>query len=1334
MLFSTAFYANARSVAQKSVGSVVKTLPFGTSQGMYHIRVDSICLPIGPTHNAVWVPTTYDPANPLNTYFQYDESMPDGTPLKDRYHMVTGPAANDTLVLSVTESGYVAMISASDLRNKLNTNNAQLTDLQSTMWCTNIQEPANLGQWPTFHFTNKIHGHDLDWAVANKTQLGGNDKGWMYSPSYDNEQLKEKLPFYRFEDETNGRYNVIAAELDGAGSPSGYLQTKSVDIASFVQDTVVGMIKFSIVKISPFVMTAKDFNTQLNNTDGKEKVKLSFNPEPQQVNYFGYKLVAEESAYTPANLLTYLNVRAYDDNDNFVGYIFNSNRTVANDADKYNNEYGGLFLNLRVNGANGSAGTNDVAANGNNFSYRFVYFPSEDSLVINAYHAAHDNNPAHHGSRTYTDNGFYDDDIAPIVDYYYGLYNTVIHDGLIVRYQDLNGVNGATSMMTVDKHPANTRIYLGLNNCTENFLDAWQVPEGVYTIWDVRGRVLGVRIYNGGYSPQWIELEEGECPDRIPSYQWVVKHSNASVNRIDLYSREFGNLAPENMSSLVAMMNVLVRRGEPRQIFREQGQFYYDPIATDYQDRWGYEPITYGYVKGSMIAAPGAQECVITSASGFRPVTNEYVTDQYLGYKHFNVDTDPTSVGYGKSEDIDGEWGMDYNAYAFNYLYYDNEKRYIHMKSNFSDTILNVPNIDDLKTGFQFMLGTQLRSHGYMEEMFGFPRTAWGKKVLTDSETGYSYTQNSVPVLKRYYYELKVADFYDYRDGLEEQFVVLKGAKEDGSDIKNMLKYGVADVWADKDPFKFANIYLRESFFLVRDAKLNEERHEADPTRRIFYALLDRIEAEQLERVTSVPGFEVSDTLMGADGTSKYNLVTIKVEDAYPAFLKAQGKTVSSGTGRVSTFALENINYPLYRRLRSTRDDGATPEGDGIDPTKTETALDAPKTLRIHRRANSNDYLHEDALSDAAYNYGINFLGSSNIVQNPEKIAPDGMVKYNYNLFIDTAFINRGTGWIKPQYLIAVGQEVVPSQVVTGYDNCGDPVTRTIKPYIIGRYLVNATDSARTIGSDGSDSAPIRDARYIYDTSWDRLAFVDAIHVDDRLYIVSQMNKLGLYPADYIIDGDDGKKYIDGDALYAATLKGGKLANAERTPRNSAMYGAFYDFGTWNNYHNDVCFSLRFKDPYVINPDENGDDVSSNDAKAFYIESETTNRTVPGNRKIAPVQGGWIKLQNWVPVLSRTSHKDGLKNGEVFNVELPTDWQDGNATSNESVTSKFSVATGNNEVVILNAAGKNVTITNLLGQTLVNKELKGDNEKISVAKGLVIVNVEGEKAVKAIVK
>ena len=73
--------------------------------------------------------------------------------------------------------------------------------------------------------------------------------------------------------------------------------------------------------------------------------------------------------------------------------------------------------------------------------------------------------------------------------------------------------------------------------------------------------------------------------------------------------------------------------------------------------------------------------------------------------------------------------------------------------------------------------------------------------------------------------------------------------------------------------------------------------------------------------------------------------------------------------------------------------------------------------------------------------------------------------------------------------------------------------------------------------------------------------------------------------------------------------------------------------------------------------------------------------------------------------------------------------------ANEAVTtSSIKVIAGNGVVTVIGAQGKKVAVSNVLGQTIANTVLSSDNATINVPAGIVIVAVEGEAAVKAIVK
>ena len=92
---------------------------------------------------------------------------------------------------------------------------------------------------------------------------------------------------------------------------------------------------------------------------------------------------------------------------------------------------------------------------------------------------------------------------------------------------------------------------------------------------------------------------------------------------------------------------------------------------------------------------------------------------------------------------------------------------------------------------------------------------------------------------------------------------------------------------------------------------------------------------------------------------------------------------------------------------------------------------------------------------------------------------------------------------------------------------------------------------------------------------------------------------------------------------------------------------------------------------------------------------------------------------------------DELTEAATFNVEK-TDEQ---ATSNEGIaTTGVTVSAVNGAVVVKGAEGKKVVITNVLGQTIANTVVTSSEATISAPQGVVVVAVEGEAAVKAIVK
>ena len=88
----------------------------------------------------------------------------------------------------------------------------------------------------------------------------------------------------------------------------------------------------------------------------------------------------------------------------------------------------------------------------------------------------------------------------------------------------------------------------------------------------------------------------------------------------------------------------------------------------------------------------------------------------------------------------------------------------------------------------------------------------------------------------------------------------------------------------------------------------------------------------------------------------------------------------------------------------------------------------------------------------------------------------------------------------------------------------------------------------------------------------------------------------------------------------------------------------------------------------------------------------------------------------------------------IFNAVRPTE-KDDMVTSNDEVSVEgVSVVATNGAVTIQGAAGKSVVITNILGKVVAETILTSDNATIAVPAGIVAVAVDGEEAVKVVVK
>ena len=172
------------------------------------------------------------------------------------------------------------------------------------------------------------------------------------------------------------------------------------------------------------------------------------------------------------------------------------------------------------------------------------------------------------------------------------------------------------------------------------------------------------------------------------------------------------------------------------------------------------------------------------------------------------------------------------------------------------------------------------------------------------------------------------------------------------------------------------------------------------------------------------------------------------------------------------------------------------------------------------------------------------------------------------------------------------------------------------------------------------------------------------------------------------------------------------------------------DLSKINDAHQTYTWSFRYIHPESVATAEKEDENVS-----FLIESMIA---AGNNDKIAPTNAAWLKSQDGCLVLSTydasfIDAKTGSDAALIFNIGMGSedDW----ATDNETIaTSEIAVIAGEGQVTIANAAGKKVVVSNILGQVVANTVLASDNAVIAAPAGVVVVAVEGEEAVKAIVK
>ena len=447
------------------------------------------------------------------------------------------------------------------------------------------------------------------------------------------------------------------------------------------------------------------------------------------------------------------------------------------------------------------------------------------------------------------------------------------------------------------------------------------------------------------------------------------------------------------------------------------------------------------------------------------------------------------------------------------------------------------------------------------------------------------------------------------------------------------------------------------------------------------------------------------------------NTATSKVgiaDDGMTAGLKVQLLNES----RTSAFTVEPSDAPLYRRFNKA--------------ILGEDEKDGPDSLLFVEKYRK-EYLMDEGNSSFTDEF-VDYLGIWSKEKAENKLA----------MRIDTAWLNRGAGNVKPQYLISVARDDQGAIETIPCDEADDKhfyiddkgvAHKTDKwhcqhakqgrtGFAYGKYLVSFADSARMKDSNTKPWMDITNGST-------RVGFVKAVHAGDSLFILVNEVK-NMKPAD--LDTADIVK-----AYTAAKIKGKNIVNLQ------------------GDQHKNVTWSFRYVDPdKAANVTEEDPNVN-----AFMFESNVytdekldtpdydavagAQKNIPlsnvhglGNA-IAPNYAAWLKMQNGCLVLTRydsdfNSSKTGGDAALVFNVAQKTDADDMVTSIDGANVEGVSVVATNGAVTVQGAAGKSVVITNILGKVVAEAVLTSDNATIAVPAGIVAVAVDGEEAVKVVVK
>lgn len=1271
LMFAMVFSVKAQVVghglwdkSRLSLGDSVPTLKLGMNSGYYHLRVDSI----------VDSDATFITSTTINT----DSALV--------LYMGKANAAGQ-LTLFVDSLNHVDDFGYGSTDNYPFLTNSKAEESAAALWCVNIGS-FDQGQNITFDFINKQQNEMLEvdifgyetWlpgtkltdkaAHVGRNLVPGGISGWEFSETFATTLESAPLISYITRD------TVAVLCLETITSDTVLIKIAS---ATDVQaGKVDGVIYFRLMNAAPFIINADDYNTMFGKqASSTSNLKFTEDVTSEYTNPFTTgNLKAEYLTVNPTDTGTRIDTvnwspwyqkistvpgQKYDTTYYSAAYLdslgymafFNSARTqqVQVLREYFEDNAGGhQFLQIELDDPyNQSA---DSLFYGQ-YVFRMVYYPSGDSIYINPYQATYypkwdaeiidefDITQAFADSASLAVFTYYADTAA--------LQNpNAASWGTPAADDSLNMVTarlkfGKRTDKFYEPFTDYHKLYVSLQNLTGGQKRRLTLNSSAFN-----NHTINTHINFGIYNPCKMD-ETGNDRTTVAPDVYLIRNTAGQYLHVPLYSATDSavwvtlekDVDPRYLPSFHWVVEkryitsdispVTITNREFEWLDFDNIQLYKAVSAIELRG----EP-AYPWTRKTIHAAVTTWEDKANNDFAFVRVAKEFKNDELLGYTWLDPDTSIV------------------NQYAFNYMSGIDNTKFIGWNGDLreyphTDTTLYV-NYDTYFDKMFFSLDT-IQEAGYG----GLSPYGFNPKTTTQIA--------DLAQLKRQAYRLTYKDPYKFT--CIHEFCMAPG--EDA--IYSITKRGTYKSELGKPVFYLRNVYKPADdvpyFAMVQRIDSLTVNPGNTLAQEALERYLDRVYGEQLTDIV-MDRLDVPATFNQGLFVAAFDDATSKIKMT----LRADAQL-----GGVATFKLQKDEDPIYRRFNTVK------EGE---------ANDNPDLVHFFSINNPDLLLFEN----------------TGFMQNQQSFWRDGKKNYlghvlrtefpnleshsSTTIYVDTAYINRGTGYIKPQYLLAVRPQVV--EPAMGCNDAGEPVI-PLPGYMEAYYLINAYDSAHTAAGLNQD--------YLWESGWTRLVFTRAIHANDYLYILGEED---LSDADIYGRLQNGNRHIDLNKLHAYAIRPGSKIHA--------IY-----LGD-DNKHKDCVFSFRLVE-------RRADD--------FIIESETTGRDYDNGPIIAPCEGGWIKDQNGVPVITRSDEVNSMVDGMIYNVYKAAAGE--KPTANDDIeTSNVTVIGDAGAVSILNASGKKVVISNILGQTVAQTVLTSDNETIAVAKGIVIVSIEGENAVKTLVK